>query len=63
MGLNRCYWSVMSKDDWGMNGSAIDGGKRPSEASKEGSGTGKEWAEKRDKMKRQVVHPSNEHPQ
>jgi len=35
----------------------------PSDASKEGSGTCKEWAEKRDKMKRQVVHPNNEHPQ
>ena len=48
---------------WGKEWFAIDGGKMPSGASKEGSGTGKEWAAKRDKMKRQVVPHSNEHPQ
>ncbi|MCZ6805017.1 MAG: transposase, partial [Proteobacteria bacterium] len=42
---------------------AVDGCKMPSNASKEGSGTFKELAEKREKIKRQIHHHMNEHQQ
>ncbi len=42
---------------------AIDGCKMPSDASKEWSGTFKELAEKREKIKRQIHHHINEHQQ